>query len=153
MRTIHHYLGGQIVPSTSGRTGDVYDPSTGLVQAKVDMATTEEVDQAVAIARDAFASWRHSSLAQRTQIMFAFREIYSARREELAAIVSSEQGKVFSDAVGEVLRGQLISLFRYFRWPALVLLSADLGHAYSGILRFARLRFFLPSHSWPIKYC
>jgi malonate-semialdehyde dehydrogenase (acetylating)/methylmalonate-semialdehyde dehydrogenase len=104
MRSIHHYLDGQIVPSTSGRTGDVYDPATGLVQARVDLASIGEVELAVAKAKQAFPAWRDASLAQRTQVMFNFREIFSARREELAAIVSSEQGKVFSDAVGEVMR-------------------------------------------------
>ena len=104
MRTIHHYIDGQIVPSGSGRAAPVFDPATGLVQANVDLASEQDVDAAVSAALAAFPGWRDTSLARRTEVMFNFREIFSSRRDAIAAIVSSEQGKVVADALGEVLR-------------------------------------------------
>ena len=105
MRQIHHYVNGAVVASNSGRTSPVFNPATGEIQAEVGLASTEEVDEVVAAARRAFTSWRSSSLTARTQVMFDFREILSARRGELAKVVSSEHGKVVSDAEGEVMRG------------------------------------------------
>ncbi|MDA8291469.1 MAG: CoA-acylating methylmalonate-semialdehyde dehydrogenase [Actinomycetota bacterium] len=104
-RTIHHYVGGAHVPGTSGRTSPVYDPSTGEVQAEVDLASAEEVDAAVAVAADAHREWRSVSLSRRTDVMFAFRQLLHEHRAELAALVSSEHGKVESDAAGELARG------------------------------------------------
>ena len=105
MRQIHHYVNGSVVSGISGRTSPVFNPATGQVQAEVDLATVEEVDSVVAASRAAFTSWRSSSLTARTQIMFNFREILSRRTDELARVVSSEHGKVVSDAAGEVGRG------------------------------------------------
>ncbi len=105
MRKIHHFISGQKQIGTSGRVHNVYDPSSGLVQAEVDLASLDEVNEAVTVAQEAALSWKESSLTQRTQIMFAFREILSARANELAKIISREHGKVISDAFGEVARG------------------------------------------------
>ncbi|MDG2113355.1 MAG: CoA-acylating methylmalonate-semialdehyde dehydrogenase [Actinomycetota bacterium] len=105
MRQIHHFVNGSVVPGTSGRTSPVFNPATGEVQAEVDLATTDEVDSVVAASKAAATSWRSSSLTARTQIMFDFREILSRRTDELARVVSSEHGKVVSDAAGEVVRG------------------------------------------------
>jgi malonate-semialdehyde dehydrogenase (acetylating)/methylmalonate-semialdehyde dehydrogenase len=83
----------------------VYNPATGEVQAQVDLASVAEVDQAVVSASAAAVEWAESSLTQRTQIMFRFRELLAGRVDELARIISSEHGKVISDAAGEVARG------------------------------------------------
>ena len=105
MKRINHWIDGKSLESGSGRHGDVYDPATGLVQAHVDFADVAEVDLAVSAAKEAFQSWRTTGLSKRTQIMFAFREIVSARKAELAAALTSEHGKVPSDAGGEISRG------------------------------------------------
>jgi malonate-semialdehyde dehydrogenase (acetylating)/methylmalonate-semialdehyde dehydrogenase len=88
------------------RTGDVFDPATGEVARRVALASTEDVDQAVASAKAAFPAWRATSLTRRTQILFAFRELLNARKAELAEIITAEHGKVTADALGEVTRGQ-----------------------------------------------
>jgi malonate-semialdehyde dehydrogenase (acetylating)/methylmalonate-semialdehyde dehydrogenase len=105
MRRITHWVGGKPWDGEADRHGDVFDPATGEVTATVDFATPTVVDSAVSAAGEAFADWRHSSLSARTEVMFAFRELLHARKDELAAIVTAEHGKVLSDAAGEVQRG------------------------------------------------
>ncbi len=105
MRRIQHFIDGELRAGTSGRSSDVYNPATGEVQAQVDLASVAEVDQAVISASAAAVEWSESSLTQRTQIMFRFRELLAGRVDELARIISSEHGKVISDAAGEVARG------------------------------------------------
>ncbi|MEC8828530.1 MAG: CoA-acylating methylmalonate-semialdehyde dehydrogenase [Actinomycetota bacterium] len=105
MRRIQHFIDGELRAGTSGRLSDVYDPATGEVQAQVDLASATEVDQVVASASKAAIEWGESSLTQRTQIMFRFRELLAARNDDLAQVISSEHGKVVSDAAGEVARG------------------------------------------------
>ncbi|HEY2441732.1 MAG TPA: CoA-acylating methylmalonate-semialdehyde dehydrogenase [Streptosporangiaceae bacterium] len=105
MKHIAHWIGGKPSPGTSGRTGDIYDPATGQVTGAVDFASAAEVDMAVAAASDAAAAWRGASLARRAEVMFAFRELVRAHSGEIAALVSSEHGKVTSDAAGELSRG------------------------------------------------
>jgi malonate-semialdehyde dehydrogenase (acetylating)/methylmalonate-semialdehyde dehydrogenase len=102
---ISHWIGGRIVEGQSGRHGPVYNPATGEQTGEVDLATVEEVDAAVASAREAFESWRRVSLAKRAELMFNIRELVHERREEAARILTSEHGKVLSDALGEVTRG------------------------------------------------
>ncbi len=96
-------LGGH--PGPGARTLPLHDPATGQVTGTVDLAGPEVVDAAVAAATRAFAQWSRASLARRTQVLFAFRELLNARREELAAIITEEHGKVLSDSLGEVTRG------------------------------------------------
>ena len=105
MRRIQHFIDGELRAGTSGRSSDVYNPATGEVQAQVDLASVAEVDQAVISASAAAVEWAESSLTQRTQIMFRCRELLAGRVDELARIISSEHGKVISDAAGEVARG------------------------------------------------
>ena len=105
MRRIQHFINGQHKEGTSGRSSDVYDPATGKVQAQVDLASVAEVHEAVAAAKTAAVHWAESSLTQRTQIMFRFRELLAARTDELARVISGEHGKVVSDAAGEAARG------------------------------------------------
>lgn len=105
-KTISHRIGGEEIAGASGRTSPVYDPATGAVQAEVTLADAQEVDRAVRAARTAFESWQDVSLTRRARLMFKFRDLVDRYVDDLARIVSSEHGKVFSDAKGEVIRGQ-----------------------------------------------
>jgi malonate-semialdehyde dehydrogenase (acetylating) / methylmalonate-semialdehyde dehydrogenase len=105
MKRISHWIDGQVVASTSGRSGPVYDPATGEVQAEVDLASAEELDRAVAVAKAALPAWRATNLSRRAEIMFRVRELIDANRKEIATILTKEHGKVLSDALGEVARG------------------------------------------------
>ena len=105
MERINHWIGGKLVPGSSGRTGPVFDPATGEQTHEVDLASTEEVDAAVDAALDAFPAWRATSLSKRADIFFRIRELLEQRKPELARIVTSQHGKVLSDAAGEVQRG------------------------------------------------
>ncbi len=105
MRRISHWIDGKVVPGNSGRTGPVYNPALGEQSAEVDLASAEEIDFAVASAKKAFSSWRAVGLSRRAEILFRMRELLDANRKEVAALVSSEHGKVLSDAEGEVARG------------------------------------------------
>jgi malonate-semialdehyde dehydrogenase (acetylating)/methylmalonate-semialdehyde dehydrogenase len=87
------------------RTGDVFDPATGERQHEVVFASTADVDQAIAAARAALPSWRATSLTKRADVLFRMRHLLTERSAELAAIVTSEHGKVLSDAAGEIGRG------------------------------------------------
>jgi malonate-semialdehyde dehydrogenase (acetylating)/methylmalonate-semialdehyde dehydrogenase len=105
VKRISHWIGGRAVAGESGRSGPVYNPATGRQTGAVDFATVEEVDAAVQAARAAFPGWRSTSLARRAEIFFRIRALVHERREEVAKILVSEHGKVFSDALGEVTRG------------------------------------------------
>ena len=109
--TIPHWIDGARRESTSGRTAPVTDPATGEVTGRVALASVEEVDAAVASAAAAFPAWRDTSLAKRSTVLFAFRELLNARKGELAEIITAEHGKVLSDALGEVSRGQEVVEF------------------------------------------
>jgi len=101
---ISHWIDGKPWAGVAERTGDVFDPATGTVSGQVDFASPSEVDEAVAAAARAFQTWRHTSLAARSRILFAFRELLNENKAELAAIVTAEHGKVLDDAAGEVGR-------------------------------------------------
>ncbi|MDO8307329.1 MAG: CoA-acylating methylmalonate-semialdehyde dehydrogenase [Actinomycetota bacterium] len=105
MRTIDHWINGTAAASTSGSYGPVYNPATGEQQAQVGLASVAEVDAAVSAAKAAFTSWRSSSLSKRAEVMFRFHEIVLQHRDEIANLLSSEHGKVPSDAAGELARG------------------------------------------------
>src|SRR5687768_5837177 len=102
---VHHWIGGRPVEGTSGRRGPVYNPATGQLAREVDFATVEEVDAAVRTAREAFATWRSTSISRRTEILFRMRNLVEQHREEIAAHLTREHGKVRIDALGEVARG------------------------------------------------
>lgn len=105
MREIGHFIQGASQPGTSGRTGDVYDPSTGQVQAKVTLGTAAELDSAVQIAVRAQASWAQVNPQRRARVMFAFKQILEREMEPLARLLSSEHGKTIADAKGDIQRG------------------------------------------------
>ncbi|MFG1927674.1 CoA-acylating methylmalonate-semialdehyde dehydrogenase [Cryptosporangium sp. NPDC048952] len=103
MRTVPHWIGGK--PAEGRQSGPVFDPSTGEQIATVAFAAQDDVNDAVATAKEAFKTWKKSSLAQRTRILFAFRELLDRNTDELARIISREHGKTVPDAKGEVARG------------------------------------------------
>ena len=100
-----HYVDGVAVAGTSGRFGDVYDPATGKVAARVAFAGTDEVNRAVAAARTAFATWSETPPPRRAAVLFKFRELVVANADRLAMAITHEHGKTFEDAKGEVQRG------------------------------------------------
>lgn len=108
---ITHWIDGKAWTGKAARTGEVYNPATGKLSGTVDFASTADMDEAVAVAKRAGAEWAATSLSKRVTILFAFREILNARKEELAAIITAEHGKVLSDALGEVMRGQEVVEF------------------------------------------
>lgn len=103
--TLDHWVSGTRTPGQSGRTAPVHDPATGRVTALVPLASRDEVDAVVKSATAAAQTWRSSSLSQRAAVLFAFRELLHSRSDELAHIITSEHGKVLSDAAGEIARG------------------------------------------------
>ncbi len=103
--SVTHRIGGLQTRGASTRTAPVWDPATGEQRAEVVLAEPADVGAAVAAARAAFQTWRESSTAHRTRVMFAFRNLVFEHSRELARIVSREHGKVVSDALGEVTRG------------------------------------------------
>ncbi len=105
MQDIRHWIGGKISERPSQRWGEVFNPATGEQTGRVAFAAVEDVDAAVAAAVEASRSWRFSSLAKRTRVMFAFRELVERHKKEIAALLTAEHGKVASDALGEVNRG------------------------------------------------
>jgi malonate-semialdehyde dehydrogenase (acetylating)/methylmalonate-semialdehyde dehydrogenase len=108
---VPHWINGQRVESTSGRTSPVFDPALGVATKVVGLAGQLEIKRAVASAHAAFPGWRDLSLAKRQIILFKFRELLDARKGELADIITSEHGKVVSDALGEISRGQEVVEF------------------------------------------
>jgi malonate-semialdehyde dehydrogenase (acetylating)/methylmalonate-semialdehyde dehydrogenase len=105
MRNIPHFIGGASLAGTSSRFGDVFDPNTGEVQARVALATVAEVDAAVRAASAAQPGWASVNPQRRARVMFEFKRLVEARLEELAALLSSEHGKVIADSKGDFQRG------------------------------------------------
>ena len=118
---ITHFIGGQSWAGSTERSAPVYDPATGEAGKALDLASREVVSEAVAIAAGAFKEWRDVSLTKRIQILFSFRELLNSRKGELAEIITSEHGKVLSDALGEITRGQEVVEF-----------ACGLGHLLKG---------------------
>ena len=108
---VGHWIDNKIVESKSGRTAPVYDPALGVETKRVALANGAEISAAIASAKKAFPSWSQTSLAKRQAIVFNFRELLNSRKGELAEIITSEHGKVLSDALGEITRGQEVVEF------------------------------------------
>jgi malonate-semialdehyde dehydrogenase (acetylating)/methylmalonate-semialdehyde dehydrogenase len=104
-RDIGHYIHGERTASTSGRSQAVYNPATGAVTRQVALASVDEVNAAVASAKAAFPAWSEMPPIRRARIMNNFLVLMNEHRDELAAMITAEHGKVFTDAVGEVSRG------------------------------------------------
>jgi malonate-semialdehyde dehydrogenase (acetylating) / methylmalonate-semialdehyde dehydrogenase len=105
MREIGHFIGGKTVKGTSGRFGDVFDPNTGEVQAKVALAKHSEVEHAIANAEAAQPAWAATNPQRRARVMFKFLELVQKEYDDLARLLSSEHGKTFPDAKGDIQRG------------------------------------------------
>ena len=105
MRSIPHFVGGRAVEGTSGRFGDVFDPNTGQVQARVALATKGELDVAIANAAAAQPAWAATNPQRRARVMFEFVRLLNVHMDELAHLLSSEHGKVIADAKGDIMRG------------------------------------------------
>jgi len=102
---INHFIGGKLVEGKSGRFSPVFNPSTGEQSGNCSLATEAEVGEAIANAQEAFPGWAGTSPITRARVMFKFKELVEANLDELAALLSSEHGKVHSDAKGSVIRG------------------------------------------------
>ena len=102
---VGHYIGGRLVPGTSGRQQPVYNPSTGKVARQLALASVEEVNAAVASAKAAQPAWGDTPPIRRARVMNAFLQLLMQHRDTLAAMITAEHGKVFTDAQGEVTRG------------------------------------------------
>src|SRR3954466_6432411 len=103
--TVEHWINGESAAGQSSRTAPVYNPAKGEVARNVRLATSTDVDAAVQAAKAALPAWSGASWAKRQQVLFAFREILNARKQEVAAILTNEHGKVTADALGEIARG------------------------------------------------
>jgi malonate-semialdehyde dehydrogenase (acetylating)/methylmalonate-semialdehyde dehydrogenase len=104
MERIPHFINGALI-SDAERYGPVFNPATGEQEKEVALASAARVEEAIQAARAALPGWRATSLAKRTTIFFKVRELLMQRRPELAALLTSEHGKVLSDAEGEITRG------------------------------------------------
>ncbi len=105
MHEIGHFIGGTLVAGTSGKFGDVFDPTSGEIVARVTLADVAEINEAVAIANAAFPAWAATPPLRRARAIFKLKELLERDRKELSAIITAEHGKVLSDADGEVQRG------------------------------------------------
>src|SRR5690349_12186113 len=105
MREIGHFVGGKIVNGTSGRFGEVFNPDTGEVAAKVALASKTEVEKAIANAQAAFPGWAATNPQRRARVMFKFLELIQSEYDDLARLLSSEHGKTFADSKGDIQRG------------------------------------------------
>ena len=108
---ITHLVGGKPWTGQAERTGPVFNPATGEQSGVVDFASTDLVGEVVETARQAGLAWGATSLAKRTSVLFAFRQLLDERKEDIAALITAEHGKVLSDAVGEVTRGLEVAEF------------------------------------------
>ncbi|HEX3708325.1 MAG TPA: CoA-acylating methylmalonate-semialdehyde dehydrogenase [Pseudolabrys sp.] len=111
MREIGHFIGGKTVKGTSGRFGDVFNPNTGEVQAKVALASKADTEHAIANAAAAQPAWAATNPQRRARVMFKFLELVAKDMDNLARLLSSEHGKVFSDARGDIQRGVEVAEF------------------------------------------
>jgi malonate-semialdehyde dehydrogenase (acetylating) / methylmalonate-semialdehyde dehydrogenase len=108
---IHHWINNKVYPGTAGTTAPVTNPATGEVTGELALGSVEDARAVIDAAAAAFPAWRDTSLTKRTQILFNFRELLNSKKGELAEIITSEHGKVVSDALGEVSRGQEVVEF------------------------------------------
>ncbi|WP_353987804.1 CoA-acylating methylmalonate-semialdehyde dehydrogenase [Ruicaihuangia caeni] len=111
LATVPHWIDGKEVTVDGGRTAPVFDPALGIATKHVVLADSAEIEAAIASAKAAFPAWRDLSLARRQAVLFKFRELLDARKHELAEIITGEHGKVLSDALGEISRGQEVVEF------------------------------------------
>lgn len=104
-QTLSHYIDGQLVEGTSGRFADVYHPALGEVAAKVPLATIEEVERAIAVAKNAQVGWASLNAQRRARILGRFVDLVNDDLDKIAKVLSQEHGKTFDDAKGDIQRG------------------------------------------------
>ena len=102
---VPHWIAGRTVADNRSRAGDVFNPSTGAVTARVPFATPDEANAAVRAAKDAFKSWAATPAPRRARVLFRFKELVEAAADEIAHLIAREHGKTVSDAHGELARG------------------------------------------------
>ena len=105
MKLIEHFVGGKIIPGKSNKKGKVFNPATGEQEKEVRLASKDDLDQAVEIAKKAFEDWSLKPSLQRARIMFKFKELIEKNSDELTKLIVSEHGKVYEDARGSLTRG------------------------------------------------
>ena len=105
MNSIQHFINGKIYKGTSKRTGKVFNPATGEQSSEVNLATTNDVNEAVSKAKKAFLSWSQKTPLFRARVLFKFKELIEKNSDELTKIIVSEHGKVYEDAKGSLTRG------------------------------------------------
>src|ERR1700740_2806705 len=105
MREIGHFVGGTVVNSKSDRHGEVFHPHTGEGQAKTAFANRAEVEHAIAVAQAAFPGWAATNPQRRARVLMKFLELVQKDFDNLAALLSSEHGKIIADAKGDIQRG------------------------------------------------
>jgi malonate-semialdehyde dehydrogenase (acetylating)/methylmalonate-semialdehyde dehydrogenase len=108
---VPHWIQGREDLGSSTRTAEVYDPALGEVTKLVALANSADINAAIEVASAAFPSWAETSLARRQAVLFNFRELLNRKKAELAEIITAEHGKVLSDALGEITRGQEVVEF------------------------------------------
>ncbi|HEY6259351.1 MAG TPA: aldehyde dehydrogenase family protein, partial [Xanthobacteraceae bacterium] len=111
MHSVGHFIGGKEVAGTSGRSGEVYDPNTGEVQAKVDFASAAEVAHAITVAQAAQGGWAATNPQRRARVLFKFLDLVQREFDALARLLSSEHGKTLADAKGDIQRGIEVAEF------------------------------------------
>lgn len=111
LHQLHHFVNGEKVAGTSGRFGDVFNPSLGEKSADVPLASKSEVEDAIAVAEAAFPGWAATSVLQRSRVMSRMVHLMYKHQHELAELVCQEHGKVIEDAMGSVLRGIEVAEF------------------------------------------
>jgi malonate-semialdehyde dehydrogenase (acetylating)/methylmalonate-semialdehyde dehydrogenase len=102
---VSHWIGGQLVPGDAARSQDVFNPATGKVARRVALADASVVDRAVSSAAAALPAWAQTPPIRRARVLARFLNLLNEHRDEIAGLITSEHGKVFSDAQGEVMRG------------------------------------------------
>lgn len=102
---LKNFINGEWVESSTTRYEEVYNPATGEVQAYVPISTREELDQAVGYAQNAFQSWKKTAVPRRARILFRYQQLLIDHWEDLAKLVTLENGKSYGEAYGEVQRG------------------------------------------------
>ncbi len=111
IKTLNHIIGGKAVAGESGRFGDVFNPATGQVAARVPLASAEETRKAIQLAKAALPGWADTPLVRRARVFFRYRQLIEAHADELARLIVAEHGKVLSDAHGSVTRGLEVAEF------------------------------------------
>ncbi|OZB98600.1 CoA-acylating methylmalonate-semialdehyde dehydrogenase [Paenibacillus sp. XY044] len=131
VQRLHNYVGGRWVPSDGGRSEPVYNPSTGEEIARVPLSTLEDLNLAVTAAAEAFPAWSGTPVPRRARIMFKFQQLLTEHWDELARMITQENGKSYQEAYGEVLRG--IECVEFAAGAPTLLMGSNLPDIASGL--------------------